>query len=317
MKYALIIILVSNLLSSCSEETEPVNKEQIMIQMTHTINESESRMLRYQAVCNSPELTEKSRRKFIRVIDILSEHRQNSLYQISEGSGLTIDEIIQLDSSEIPFSKIKINKVIKAEKKYREMLIKFYEDLINSELIYETPSSPQGKVEITKEGRINGIIDEYKFEYYPYDLIERHILDISSRGSISQSKAVIALVSDMQRSLDNAYSIMDIHEIRLFLPYFNFNKVEPIAFSPTREFKEGDSLDLRIFTLAYDSTRISEFRIFFDDTSRITKPQYYKGVNNIYLKGKKGKHIITGDLAVYPLFDNKVWMPFRFEYEVK
>ena len=121
----------------------------------------------------------------------------------------------------------------------------------------------------------------------------------------------------MQRSLDNAYSIMDIHEIRLFLPYFNFNKVEPIAFSPTREFKEGDSLDLRIFTLAYDSTRIPEFRIFFDDTSRITKPQYYKGVNNIYLKGEKGKHIITGDLAVYPLFDNKVWMPFRFEYEVK
>ena len=135
VKNRLTIILASFLLFSCSEETEPVNKEQIMIQMTHTINESESRMLRYQAVCNSPELTEKSRRKFIRVIDILSEHRQNSLYQISEGSGLTIEEIIQLDSSEIPFSKIKINKVIKAEKKYREMLIKFYEDLINSELI--------------------------------------------------------------------------------------------------------------------------------------------------------------------------------------
>ena len=57
---------------------------------------------------------------------------------------------------------------------------------------------------------------------------------------------------------------------RVDAPVFNFNKIEPLAFSTSSYINQGDSVELSVMIAAYDSTEAMNLRYWVDDTSQIS-----------------------------------------------
>ena len=53
---------------------------------------------------------------------------------------------------------------------------------------------------------------------------------------------------------------------------FDFNKIEPLAFSATSYVNQGDSVGLKVMIAAYDSTEAMKIRYWEDDSSEYVKP---------------------------------------------
>ncbi|GAA0874495.1 gliding motility protein GldM [Wandonia haliotis] len=102
-------------------------------------------------------------------------------------------------------------------------------------------------------------------------------------------------------------------------PSFNFNKIEPLAFSKTSYINRGDSIKLKVMIAAYDSTKDMKLQYWKNDST-------YKSDNmltfngdtgeELVLKGDiSGNHTIFGKTAI-EIKGREEWVPWKFNYSV-
>ena len=107
---------------------------------------------------------------------------------------------------------------------------------------------------------------------------------------------------------------------------FNFNKINPLAFSATSYINQGDSLGLRVMIAAYDSSEAMELKYWVDDTTQFKKDesdqdiesmQTFKGRagQSVSISGSVGDHVLSGFIAVKEK-NVKKWKPWKFNYSV-
>ena len=113
---------------------------------------------------------------------------------------------------------------------------------------------------------------------------------------------------------------------RVKVQSFNFNKIDPLAFSATSYINQGDSLGLRVMIAAYDSSEAMELKYWVDDTSQLIKNDSEQDVANmktfkgragqsVSISGSVGDHILSGFIAVKEKGVKK-WKPWKFNYSV-
>ena len=113
---------------------------------------------------------------------------------------------------------------------------------------------------------------------------------------------------------------------RVKVQSFNFNKIDPLAFSSTSYINQGDSLGLRVMIAAYDSSEAMELKYWVDDTSQLSKSeseqdldkmQTFKGRagQSVGITGSVGDHVLAGFIAVKEKGVKK-WKPWKFNYSV-
>jgi gliding motility-associated protein GldM len=113
---------------------------------------------------------------------------------------------------------------------------------------------------------------------------------------------------------------------RVKVQSFNFNKIDPLAFSSTSYINQGDSLGLRVMIAAYDSSEAMELKYWEDDTSQLSKSESEQDLANmksfkgkagqsVNISGSVGDHILSGFIAVKEKGVKK-WKPWKFNYSV-
>lgn len=113
---------------------------------------------------------------------------------------------------------------------------------------------------------------------------------------------------------------------RVKVQAFNFNKIDPLAFSSTSYINQGDSLGLRVMIAAYDSSEAMELKYWEDDTAQLSKPESQQDLNNmktfkgragesVRISGSVGDHVLAGFIAVKEKGVKK-WKPWKFNYAV-
>jgi len=113
---------------------------------------------------------------------------------------------------------------------------------------------------------------------------------------------------------------------RVKVQAFNFNKIDPLAFSSTSYINQGDSLGLRVMIAAYDSSEAMELKYWVDDTSQLSKSdseqdldkmKIFKGKagQRVNISGSVGDHTLAGFIAVKEKGVKK-WKPWKFNYSV-
>ena len=113
---------------------------------------------------------------------------------------------------------------------------------------------------------------------------------------------------------------------RVKVQAFNFNKIDPLAFSSTSYINKGDSLGLKVMIAAYDSSEAMELRYWIDDTAQISKPHSERNVDQmlsfngkageeVRMTGSVGDHMLVGEIAVKEKGVKK-WKPWKFNYAV-
>ncbi|CAI8167637.1 MAG: Uncharacterised protein [Crocinitomicaceae bacterium] len=107
---------------------------------------------------------------------------------------------------------------------------------------------------------------------------------------------------------------------------FNFNKIDPLAFSATSYINQGDSLGLRVMIAAYDSSEAMELKYWVDDSSQLKKNESEQDLANmktfkgkagqsVSITGSVGDHVLSGFIAVKEKGVKK-WKPWKFNYSV-
>jgi len=120
--------------------------------------------------------------------------------------------------------------------------------------------------------------------------------------------------------------VSNLIKSRVKVQAFNFNKIDPLAFSSTSYINQGDSLGLRVMIAAYDSSEAMHLKYWIDDTSQIQLPENerneetmfeFKGAagETVMISGSVGDHILTGEIAVKEKGVKK-WKPWKFNYSV-
>ena len=113
---------------------------------------------------------------------------------------------------------------------------------------------------------------------------------------------------------------------RVKVQSFNFNKIDPLAFSATSYINQGDSLGLRVMIAAYDSSEAMELKYWVDDSSQLNKNESEQDLANmktfkgragqsVSISGSVGDHILSGFIAVKEKGVKK-WKPWKFNYSV-
>lgn len=113
---------------------------------------------------------------------------------------------------------------------------------------------------------------------------------------------------------------------RVKVQAFNFNKIDPLAFSATSYINQGDSLGLRVMIAAYDSSEAMELKYWVDDSSQLKKNESEQDVANmqtfkgragqsVSITGSVGDHVLSGFIAVKEKGVKK-WKPWKFNYSV-
>ena len=113
---------------------------------------------------------------------------------------------------------------------------------------------------------------------------------------------------------------------RVKVQSFNFNKIDPLAFSATSYINQGDSLGLRVMIAAYDSSEAMELKYWVDDSSQLNKNESEQDLANmktfkgkagqsVSITGSVGDHILSGFIAVKEKGVKK-WKPWKFNYSV-
>jgi gliding motility-associated protein GldM len=113
---------------------------------------------------------------------------------------------------------------------------------------------------------------------------------------------------------------------RVEVESFNFNKIDPLAFSATSYINQGDSLGLRVMIAAYDSSEAMELKYWVDDTNQVKKKESEQDLANmktfkgnagqkVNITGSVGDHILSGFIAIKEKGVKK-WKPWKFNYSV-
>ena len=113
---------------------------------------------------------------------------------------------------------------------------------------------------------------------------------------------------------------------RVEVESFNFNKIDPLAFSATSYINQGDSLGLRVMIAAYDSSEAMELKYWVDDTNQVKKKESEQDITTmktfkgkagqkVNITGSVGDHILSGFIAIKEKGVKK-WKPWKFNYSV-
>tara|TARA_B100000768_G_scaffold128792_1_gene119410 strand:+ start:738 stop:2747 length:2010 start_codon:yes stop_codon:yes gene_type:complete len=113
---------------------------------------------------------------------------------------------------------------------------------------------------------------------------------------------------------------------RVKVQAFNFNKIDPLAFSATSYINQGDSLGLRVMIAAYDSSEAMELKYWVDDSSQLNIKESEQDLSNmktfkgragqkVNITGSVGDHILSGYIAIKEKGVKK-WKPWKFNYSV-
>ena len=113
---------------------------------------------------------------------------------------------------------------------------------------------------------------------------------------------------------------------RVEVQSFNFNKIDPLAFSATSYINQGDSLGLKVMIAAYDSSEAMELKYWVDDSTQLLKPDSKQDVTtmktfkgragqSVKISGSVGDHVLSGFIAIKEKGVKK-WKPWKFNYSV-
>lgn len=129
--------------------------------------------------------------------------------------------------------------------------------------------------------------------------------------------AAAAFLSSLRADALQAESIaQDLMASKAEAPMFKFNKIEPLAFARAGYINQGDSLLVRAYVAAYDSTADSKIRYWIDDPTRaeanmkevVNKPVSIRDASI-------GNHVVYGQIAVKER-GQLVWKNWEFPFEV-
>ncbi|MBF36954.1 MAG: hypothetical protein CL838_07250, partial [Crocinitomicaceae bacterium] len=85
--------------------------------------------------------------------------------------------------------------------------------------------------------------------------------------------AASAVMTSVRSDVLQVQNLASTHiKSRVKVQNFNFNKIDPLAFSSTSYINQGDSLGLKVMIAAYDSSEAMELRYWEDDSSQFKKP---------------------------------------------
>jgi len=131
--------------------------------------------------------------------------------------------------------------------------------------------------------------------------------------------AAIAMFTSIRSDILQAES-KAVNQIasRVKAPKFNFNKIEPLAFSSTSYINQGDSLNLSVMIAAYDSTEAMKLNYWIDDSTKSAdNKKTFKGGpgDKVSLGGAVGGHTVYGEIAVKEKGVEK-WKGWKFNYSV-
>lgn len=139
--------------------------------------------------------------------------------------------------------------------------------------------------------------------------------------------AATAVMTSVRSDVLQVQNIASTHiKSRVKVQSFNFNKIDPLAFSSTSYINQGDSLGLKVMIAAYDSAEAMELKYWEDDTVQYRLPDAQQNKETMkYFKGKAGEEVRlsggVGDHKLYGLIavkekGIKKWKPWKFNYSV-
>ena len=140
---------------------------------------------------------------------------------------------------------------------------------------------------------------------------------------VAASAVMTSLRSDVLSVQTLASQLIDD---RVKVNTFDFNKIEPLAFSKTSYINQGDSVGLKVMIAAYDSTEAMKLRYWEDDSSQFVKAHGDRDMasmlvfngragDELKLSGSVGDHVLYGEIAVKEKGAEK-WKPWKFNYSV-
>lgn len=132
--------------------------------------------------------------------------------------------------------------------------------------------------------------------------------------------AAVAVFTSLRSKLLQAESIaLGILANKVEVATFNFNKIEPLAFSGSSYINQGDSLGMRVMIAAYDSTAPMKLQYWVNDSTRSPDGmKTYEGDADkpLVLPGDQtGDFTIYGDIEV-EIKGSKEWKPWKYTYKV-
>jgi len=139
--------------------------------------------------------------------------------------------------------------------------------------------------------------------------------------------AATAVMTSVRADVLQVENLASTHiKSRVNVQSFDFNKIDPLAFSSTSYINQGDSLGLKVMIAAYDSSEAMELRYWVNDSTQYTKSdgeqdktemKIFKGRagDQLMLSGSVGDHVLSGLIAVKEKGIKK-WKPWQFNYSV-
>ena len=105
--------------------------------------------------------------------------------------------------------------------------------------------------------------------------------------------AASAVMTSVRSDILQVQNLASTHiKTRVKVQNFNFNKIDPLAFSSTSYINQGDSLGLKVMIAAYDSSEAMELRYWEDDTSQYKTNSEMDKSNMKVFKGKAGDQMM-------------------------
>ena len=132
--------------------------------------------------------------------------------------------------------------------------------------------------------------------------------------------AAVAVFTSLRSKMFQAESIaLDMLARRVKVATFNFNKIEPLAFSGSSYVNQGDSLAMKVMIAAYDSTAPMKLQYWVNDSTKSEDGmQTYEGDAGkpLILPGDQtGEYTVFGNIEV-EVKGSKEWKPWRYTYKV-
>jgi hypothetical protein len=201
-------------------------------------------------------------------------------------------EIIQINSN---FKEIEVNFV--AGEPFHNQITSIKESLQRtSHWMYYTENS----------------IDDLVQHKFVNDLEELKRLKTNESESRSEIEKIHSIKTVQEGILNTFFTLSRTDK-------YTFNKVEPLTIDRKGngfEIKQGDSLEVSIFLVAYDTTAIQKIEYWIDDSTRNNSNVIKHDYGFIKVGGEKGVHTVVGTIGTNPnnREDKALW---EFKYTVE
>jgi gliding motility-associated protein GldM len=128
--------------------------------------------------------------------------------------------------------------------------------------------------------------------------------------------AAAALLTSLRSDCLQAESIaLELLGGRAEAPIFKFNKIEPLAFARTGYINQGDSLGVKVYIAAYDSTEVPKVRFWLNDSSYNEATAQTVTGQAMIKNAPVGTHTVYGQISVKER-GQETWKKWKFPFEV-